>query len=137
MKSSLGDEVIVRQSSGYSCGPAALATVLRNLGVHCSEAELAALAGTDESGTTMYGLILAATSKGLRARGVRMEISDLRRNHIAFVRYGDTAHYTVVLAVDDRNITLADPAMGRIRIRREIFSKIFTGNVLVVERDED
>lgn len=55
MKSSLGDEVIVRQSSGYSCGPAALATVLRNLGVHCSEAELAELAVQTNQGPPCMG----------------------------------------------------------------------------------
>ncbi|MBC7111679.1 MAG: C39 family peptidase [Methanothermobacter sp.] len=137
MSTSLGDEVIVMQSSSYSCGPAALATVLRNLGVNCTEAELAELAGTDESGTTMYGLIVAATSKGLRARGVKMELNDLRKNHIVFVKYGDTCHYTVIMSMDERNVTLADPALGRITVKREIFSRIFTGNVLVVERPCD
>jgi predicted double-glycine peptidase len=48
------------QSTGYSCGPAALATVLQNIGISVTEGELKVLAGTDASGTSMYGLVRAA-----------------------------------------------------------------------------
>ena len=48
---------IVVQTSNYTCGPAALATVLNNMRINATEQELAILAGTDENGTTMYGLI--------------------------------------------------------------------------------
>ncbi|MEN4017275.1 MAG: cysteine peptidase family C39 domain-containing protein [Methanobacterium sp.] len=51
---------IVMQSSDFSCGPAALATVLQNMGFNITEQELIVLAGTDTSGTTMHGLVRAA-----------------------------------------------------------------------------
>lgn len=54
---------IVMQTSNYTCGPAALATVLNNMGINATEQELAVLAGTDENGTIMYGLIQAAWLK--------------------------------------------------------------------------
>ncbi|MFB2622943.1 cysteine peptidase family C39 domain-containing protein [Methanothermobacter sp. DP] len=52
------------QTRNYTCGPAALATLLQNLGINTTEDELADLAETTEDGTTMQGLIKAA--KGQR-----------------------------------------------------------------------
>gem|GEM_PF-4605818 len=57
---------IVKQSTTYNCGPAALATVIKAQGVPCTEMEIAKMAGTDESGTSMYGLIQAARKKAWR-----------------------------------------------------------------------
>ncbi|MEN4006038.1 MAG: cysteine peptidase family C39 domain-containing protein [Methanobacterium sp.] len=51
------------QSTAYICGPAALATVLQNIGIGVTEQELKVLAGTDTSGTSMYGLVRAAKAK--------------------------------------------------------------------------
>ncbi len=51
---------IVMQTTNYTCGPAALATVLNNMEINATEQELMNFAGTDESGTTMYGLAEAA-----------------------------------------------------------------------------
>jgi len=39
---------VVLQTSNYTCGPAALATLLQRLGVNTAEDELAELAGTTE-----------------------------------------------------------------------------------------
>jgi len=46
---------IVMQSTEYSCGPAALATVLQNMGFNVTEHELKVLAGTDQTGTSTCG----------------------------------------------------------------------------------
>ncbi|MBM4240079.1 MAG: hypothetical protein FJ150_00100 [Euryarchaeota archaeon] len=51
----------------YTCGLAALATVLNNMRIKATEQELMNLAGTDENGTTMYGLAEAAKAEGLNA----------------------------------------------------------------------
>lgn len=85
----------------------------------------------------MYGLIVAAITKGLKARGLKMDVSQLRKNHIVFVRFGESCHYSVIRSVNGRTVTLADPSLGEIKMKREIFSRIFTGNVLVVERPDD
>ena len=67
-----------------------------------------------------------------------MDVSQLRKNHIVFVRFGESCHYSVIRSVNGRTVTLADPLTpGEIKMKREIFSRIFTGNVLVVERPDD
>jgi ABC-type enterochelin transport system substrate-binding protein len=60
-------EGVVLQTRNYTCGPAALATVLQRLGVNTIEDELASLAGTTEDGTTMQGLLEASRAKGVNA----------------------------------------------------------------------
>jgi len=54
---------VVMQSRDYTCGPAAFATVLQNMGFNVTEEELIVLSGTDTTGTSMYGLVQAAQSK--------------------------------------------------------------------------
>jgi len=73
------------QSTDYSCGPAALATVLQNMGFNVTESELKVLAGTDVSGTTMHGMAQAAKAKGLSAVGMRLSIDELRPDMIVHV----------------------------------------------------
>ena len=57
--------------------------VLGNFGINTTEEELANLAGTDESGTTMYGLAEAAKAKGLNAIGMKLSVDDLKKNNIS------------------------------------------------------
>ncbi|MEN4007360.1 MAG: C39 family peptidase [Methanobacteriaceae archaeon] len=123
---------VVMQSTNYSCGPAALATVLQNIGVNSTEGDLKVLAGTDTSGTSMYGLVRAAKAKGLNATGIRLSIDDLRPNMIVHVTIDGEGHYSVVRRVTNESVYLADPSKGNIVLSREEFSAIFTGNVLVI-----
>ena len=123
---------IVMQSSDFSCGPAALATVLQNMGFNSTEQELMVLAGTDTSGTTMYGLAQAAQSKGLSATGMKLSVDDLRPNNIVHVILDGEGHYSVVREVTENSVRLADPSLGNIELTREKFNEIYTGNALVI-----
>ncbi len=42
------DSEVVMATTIYTCGPAALATILKNMGIYTTEAELTQLSGTDE-----------------------------------------------------------------------------------------
>jgi len=118
---------IVMQSTEYSCGPAALATVLQNMGFNVTEQELKVLAGTDETGTSMYGLAQAAQSKGLNVAGMRLSIDELRPDMIVHVIKDGTPHYRVVREVTENSVKLADPSLGNIEMTREKFNEIYTG----------
>jgi predicted double-glycine peptidase len=123
---------IVMQSTDYSCGPAALATVLQNMGINTTEEKLMILAGTDGNGTSMYGLARAAQAKGVSATGMRLSVDDLRTNHIVHVILDGEGHYSVVREITETSVYLTDPSKGNIVLSREEFSAIFTGNVLVI-----
>ncbi|MEN4006062.1 MAG: C39 family peptidase [Methanobacteriaceae archaeon] len=124
---------IVMQTTDYSCGPAALATVLQNMGINSTEGELKVLAGTNnETGTSLYSLVRAAQSKGLSAVGMRLSVDDLRTNHIVHVIVDGEGHYSVIRKISNESVYLADPSKGNIVLSREEFSAIFTENVLVI-----
>jgi len=123
---------IVMQSRNYTCGPAALATVLQNMGFNVTEHELKVLAGTDETGTSMHGLAQAARSKGLSAAGMKLSTDELRPNNIVHVILDGTPHYSVIKEVTNESVRLADPSLGNIELTREKFNEIYTGNALVI-----
>ncbi len=123
---------VVMQSTNYNCGPAALATVLNNMGISATEQELATLAGTDESGTTTYGLAQAAKAKGLNAVGMRLSIGELKKNNIVYVTIDGGPHYSVVKEVTEGSVLLADPSLGNIEMSKEKFSEVYSGNALVI-----
>ncbi|MBM4240974.1 MAG: C39 family peptidase [Euryarchaeota archaeon] len=120
------------QSTNHTCGPAALATVLNNLGINTTEQELATLAGTDENGTTMYGLVEAAKAKGFNGVGMKLLVDDLKPNNIVFVTIDGGPHYSVVREVTNESVKLADPSLGNIEMSREDFTAAYSGNALVI-----
>ena len=123
---------IIMQSTDFNCGPAALATVLGNFEINTTEQELATLAGTDESGTTMYGLAEAAKAKGLNAVGMKLLVDDLKPNNIVFLTIDDGPHYSVVREITADKVLLADPSLGNIEMSKEKFSEVYSGNALVI-----
>ena len=125
-------ESLVMQSTSYNCGPAALATVLNNIGVNVTEQELADLAGTDESGTTMYGLAQAVQAKGLKATGMKLSQDNLKKNNIVFLNISGSTHYSVVKEVTNESVKLADPSLGNIEIPKEQFEKVYSGYSLII-----
>lgn len=125
---------IVMQSTSYNCGPAALATVLQKMGIKCNEDELAQMAGTDDTGTTMYGLMKAATKKGLNACGMRIHAENLDSDHIVFLNIDNKFHYSVIDQINEHTVILSDPALGKIELTKNYFFKIYSGNALVISK---
>ncbi|MBP2046764.1 C39 family peptidase [Methanobacterium aggregans] len=124
---------VVMQTTNYTCGPASLATALNNMGLNATELELAALAGTDENGTTMYGLLQAARSKGLNATGMKISSNDLKSNNIVYMTVNGGAHYSVIRDINNETVLLADPSLGNINLTREEFEEEYNGYALVVD----
>lgn len=113
----------------YTCGPAALATVMKNLGVNATEDELATLAGTDETGTTMYGLKQAALSKGLNAAGYRLGVDQLQTDYIVVLKINGNYHYNIIRNITSTMVYLIDPNFGFVEMNRTRFSELFISNL--------
>ena len=126
-------EGVVLQTRNYTCGPAALVTVLQRLGVNTTEDELAGLAGTTEDGTTMQGLLEASRAKGVNATGMKLNISELKENMIAYTINDGMGHYTVINEITNETIKLADPSLGNIEMNIEEFTEIYSGYTLVIK----
>lgn len=96
------------------CGIAALAMIFAYYGSYYSLETLRSLAKTTEEGTTAFGLIKAAESKGLRAKAIHTDMSLFDRNInfpfiVHIIKDNVLLHYYVVTGWNNKEINVADP----------------------------
>ena len=131
------------QTTGYTCGPAATATVLKAYGINDSEKNIAL--GTrcnSYSGTRSFDLInYINTQYGeeLEAEYRYIDkvdsLKDMNGFFIAEVKVNTfTDHFIAIMKFDGDLLTVADPSLGRFQTRAEIFSKEWRNRVIVVRR---
>lgn len=130
-------EGVVRQADERSCGYAAAATVLRALGFEASEAEVARAAGAAPGGPASVADIGRAVRRwGVTSFPVLGDWEGLLRYFalhpepvVALVDVGGP-HFTVVTAVEEGAVYLADPSQGHRVWSRQRFLRRWTGVVL-------
>ncbi len=114
----------VSQVNRFDCGVAALATVLslqRGRAVR-PQALSAALASTAderalirERGYSLYDLVLMAREAGVGAAVTRLDASALEQlalPALVYLALPTGPHFSVVTALTDQNVALADPSQG-------------------------
>ncbi len=135
---------LVRQGYDYSCGSAALATLLSHYyDANVSEAmilksvleskgitkEATALENQEENnGLSFYDLSQYASTQGFKAVGIALGIEDLKKLQIpviVFVKIRKQEHFTVLKKMDEQYAYLADPSFGNIRVSHAKFKEMF------------
>jgi len=121
---------ICRQSTDYTCGPAAAVTGLHRLGLKAGEGELALLAGTSSATGTPPDMLVQVLNERFRADGLRAElrrfrsVGELRAAGLTLVivKFGlFLDHWLTVLEVSDREVVVGDPISGEARLSHEEF----------------
>ena len=140
---------IVRQTEDFSCGAAALATLMSHyFGQETSEYEVlnAVFVNSDEEtksriqqkGISLLDLKNYAETKGLVGTGYRMKPEDLKtldRPAIVMIKYRDYSHFVVIKGVSKGKVYLADPARGIWLCDLDDFGKMWSGLLLAFKRD--
>ncbi len=135
---------IVRQAYDYSCGSAALTTVLNHyLGRALSERQV--MEGLLHYGErdrivarrafSMLDMKRLVTALGYPSGGFRASIDDLRElEHPAIVpiHHAGFKHFVVLRAIRDGRVFVADPSMGNISFPLAQFENKWDDNVLFV-----
>jgi len=116
-------------AKGQLCGPVALYKLLASRGISSTLDELAALAGTDDTGTTMLGLAEAAKAKGLGLVGV--ETNDVHRLTPPFIAYVGDNHFVVVKRVADDMVYVDDMRGPTGQVPMATFAEWWGGQALV------
>jgi len=133
----LRDEGVVRQQLDFSCGAAAAATIFSSyLGVPCTEREVIdfIIAHNDahelilKQGFTLLDLKQFAESKGVKATGYRLtfELLTTVKQPILLpilMKGRSLRHFVVYLDSKDDIVFLADPARGRLSMKRADFEQ--------------
>lgn len=149
------DAGVVKQRFDYSCGSAALATLLtyglndpvredellRALLASLGEPELAEL---QKKGLSLLHLQGLAQRRGHRAQGFRLhqsQLAGLSRPVIVFIRPTGYEHFAVLKGVRGGRVHLADPSLGNVRMPLYRFLDMWAdesgrGVIFAVERAE-
>jgi predicted double-glycine peptidase len=136
-------QTVIRQQYDYSCGSAALATMLRfHYGVQTDEAEVfkAMYAVGDQARIQKLGFSLLDMKKylaslGYEADGYRLSIEEMGQVGapvIALVQINSYKHFVVVKGYIDGHILFGDPAQGLRMMPAAEFQKIWNGIAFVV-----
>src|SRR5690606_31840152 len=108
----------VKQHDLTDCAAACLASVLGWYKKEVPIARIRQLAATDQKGTTAWGIIQAARSLELSAKGVRGGVDDLQGLPLPAIAHvvvkGLLHHYVVIYAITANRIQLMDPATGKL-----------------------
>ncbi|HEY4077220.1 MAG TPA: C39 family peptidase [Rhizomicrobium sp.] len=134
---------VIRQQYDYSCGSAALATMLRfHYGIHTDEAEVfkAMYAVGDQDRIQKLGFSLLDMKKylsslGYEADGYRLgidELGQLGAPSIALVQINSYKHFVVIKGYVDGHVLMGDPALGLRMMPAAEFQKIWNGIVFVI-----
>ncbi|MGX5219554.1 C39 family peptidase [Pseudomonas segetis] len=135
---------VVRQAYDYSCGSAALTTLLDYfLGLNLEERQV--MEGllkfgeadkiVERRGFSLLDMKRLVAALGYNSGGFRANFSDLEAlEHpvIVPIEYAGFKHFVVVRDVYDEHVFVADPAIGNISFTRVRFEEIWDKNVLFV-----
>jgi len=116
----------IKQHDITDCGAACLATISKQHGLKISVTRIREVAGTDKQGTNAYGVIKAAEELGFQAKGVRGDkeafFSEFPLPCIAhMIVDGNLLHYVVVHKITKKQIIIADPGRGIVKLTPEEF----------------
>ncbi len=142
----LRDRNVVKQEKDYSCGAAALATLmLYYYGEDTSEVELLKLLKQQISpeewpkksvqGFSLLDLKKVAQTKGFSAAGFELTIEQLAQLTapvIVFIEPLGYKHFAVLRGVDRGRVYLADPSRGNLRMSIHRFLEEWSGIVFVL-----
>lgn len=126
---------LVKQKDKTDCGAACLATIANLNSLNYPTSKIREAAGTDQKGTSAYGLIKTAEDIGFMARGVRARSKDLTRELklpiIAHLINDNFTHYVVILRIKKDYLIIFDPAFGLKLIKRSEFEDKWS-NILIL-----
>ena len=125
---------LVEVAENVMCGPAALQTVCRNLGLDLPVETIAKLAGITDSGTTMYGLAEAARQLKLNAVGRKLTLADLEARRKPLIAYLKPNHFIAVTSMNNKEVSFSDQSGNNLKMALGDFLKRWDGSVLIVTR---
>lgn len=136
-------EDLVQQKTDFSCGAAALATILRQaywLDVNEEQIITGMLAQSDQNlvrvqGFSMLDMKRYVESIGMRARGYRVApetLTDIKIPVVVLLDIRGYKHFVVMQRVHDGWVYIGDPVLGHKRFKVDDFVKGWNGIIFAV-----
>lgn len=129
--------ILVQQRDITDCGAASLASVAAYYHSYVPVSTIRLNAGTDQSGTSMSGLIQAAHTMGFRSKAAKGDATSLAKipfptiAHV--VKKNGLHHYVVLYRISKKFIWLMDPADGKMhKTAIQFFLEEWSGILLLL-----
>ncbi|SDI91261.1 C39 family peptidase [Billgrantia gudaonensis] len=137
---------VVPQQYDYSCGAAAVATLLTyHYGRETTEAEVFEYmisVGDREQietqGFSMLDMKNYLDSQGLDSDGFKVDLDDyldIGAPSITLIDTGGYKHFVVIKGMDEGRVLIGDPAVGSVVVPKEHFETLWQGTVLGARAD--
>lgn len=118
----MGSFKTYRQYDAMDCGPACLRMIARHYGRSYRMQTLRNKSGINREGVSLLGISEAAESIGFRTVGTRLTWEQLAgQATLPCIVYWDQAHYVVVYRIKGEKVSIADPAKGKVTLRKDDF----------------
>jgi ABC-type bacteriocin/lantibiotic exporter with double-glycine peptidase domain len=121
------------QTEKETCGHAAMAFFLSNVGFPTSEGTIIQETGT----STMLSLAdmdQLFTSRGLKTQLLQVDPAYFRRNPTTAILHFSSQHFVVFLQEENGEPVIFDPAYGQVFIPWKILLRLFSGYMIYVYR---
>ena len=121
---------VVLQRYENDCGVASLKMVFNYFNQNIGLEEISKKILTKD-GTNMLKMKKLAEEKGLKVYACNIEMNDLKKvKYIAILHFKNN-HFVVLDKIENKNIFILDPAVGRLSVYLGKFIKIWSGNILI------
>ena len=135
-KPELGEKLIrrfawVQQAEEMDCGAACLAMICKHYGIDMTLGKLREMANVTTQGATLDSLARTGESLGFTTRGVKCTFDTLRGFELPLIVHWEGYHYVVVYGISNRQVWMADPALGFRKLSLEEFERGWSGTCLI------
>lgn len=133
--------ICIKQQGGTDCGAACLAMISKYYKKNISVSLIRELTGTDNQGTSIYGMLVACKKLGFNAKAFKGEdkydfMADYTLPAIAYM-YSDNGqyHYVVIYKKTKKYIIISDPLEGIKKYKIDEFANRWAGAIIVLLPD--
>ncbi len=121
----LRDAAVVKQDKDYSCGAAALASLLNaHYGQHLTEEQLLRAMDKGDARASFEDMARVLPQFGFRGVGFAAsyeQLSQLKAPVVVYLKLRKSEHFAVLRGIDAHTVWLADPSLGNRSYSREQF----------------
>lgn len=116
----------IRQHDFTDCAAACIATILKHYGLRPVITKIREITGTEKQGTNAYGVMKAAEMLGFKVKGVKGDKQALfTKLPLPCIAYtivdGMLLHYVVIHKITTKQLIIADPMKGIMKLKPEEF----------------
>jgi ATP-binding cassette, subfamily B, bacterial len=117
-----------RQRDSKDCGPSCLRMIATHYGKRIPLEQLRNLSGITREGVSLLGIKQAAESLGFETAAARVNLAEIHTLPLPAILHWDKKHFVVLYKIRNNRFYIADPAVGKHRLREKEFLQHWSAN---------